>query len=644
MIMRNSLQARFVLPVSAFVVLIVLGGALIFSGIENRRVAGEVGTETQQQVQQVLRILGVTDALVMEQTRSAMRLLMERGNALGPAALGQTVRVRDKNVPELTLGGRGQANRYELVDGVVRVAGGTATLFVKSGEDFVRVSTNVKRDNERATGTILDPKGKAIAALREGKAFYGQVDILGNPYLAGYEPIRNAQGQVIGIWYVGYKVDMAALKEVIDKSRLLQSGFMAVADGTGKVRFHSEHVGSEQVEKLLKDSTGWELRKQEFTAWGFTVAGAYPHAEADRIGRSRMLAIIVIGVAACLILIGLMSVMLRRLVLVPLGGEPAAASAAAKRIASGNLTVQLPLAPGDDSSMMADIGRMQAGLRAIVLSIHDGAEALNAASDNLVEMSNRVSSGVSMQNDATSAIAATLQEMTVSIRQVSDNAGIAYKMAQSAGGLASSGNATVIDAVADMRHSADSVGKSAAMVEKLDEGSKQISTIVDVIRDIAEQTNLLALNAAIEAARAGEEGRGFAVVADEVRKLAERTAKSTGEITEMIGNIQNSTTVAISGIEDGTHQVNDSVNKAAKVGENMVRINEASSQVVAAVNEISLALREQSTASELIARNVEQVAQMNGKNTEAVGEMAVNARRLQALATELKSTVEHFNI
>src|SRR6266478_3076246 len=85
-------------------------------------------------------------------------------------------------------------------------AGCTATLFVKSGDDYVRVSTNVPGSVQgRALGTILDPKGKAIVNINKGEAFYGEVDILGKPYVTGYDPIKDASGKVIGIWYVGYE-------------------------------------------------------------------------------------------------------------------------------------------------------------------------------------------------------------------------------------------------------------------------------------------------------------------------------------------------------------------------------------------------------------------------------------------------------
>ncbi len=641
---KNNLQARFIVPVSAFVILVVLGGALIFSSLESKRIEGEMVLDADDRSQAALQILTVTDALITEQTKSAMRLLMERGQALGAATLGPALQVKDKTVPNLLLGGRPQANNFDLVDGVVKVAGGTATLFVKQGEDFVRVSTNVKRDNERATGTVLDPKGKAIAAIRQGKAFYGVVDILGNPFFTGYEPVRDPQGNVIGIWYVGYKIDMAALKQAIEKSRLLDNGFMAILDAHNKVRFRSSHVADEQIGKLLENDTGWFIKRDEFQAWGFKVMAAYPKQEVEAIAHKRMVTIISVGVLACVVLIGMMFLMLRQMVLKPLGGEPTAAAEAAARIAAGDLLTEIPVNAGDTRSLMAAMTTMRDGLQGIVRNIHQGADALNAASDNLVRMADRVSGGVSQQNDATSAIAATLEEITVSIRHVSDSASSVNEMATDAGNLSAQGNTTVSEAVADMQRSAESVNQSAAMVEKLGEGSRQITTIVNVIKDIADQTNLLALNAAIEAARAGEAGRGFAVVADEVRKLAERTATSTHEITTMIDGILTTTNNAIGGIEDGAKRVNDSVGKASEAGDSMARINEATNAVVDAVNEISLALREQSSASEVIAKNVEQVAVMNEENTAAVKNVVADAQRLQGLATQLKASVASFRV
>lgn len=112
--------------------------------------------------------------------------------------------VSGKDASALYFGTTKINNNFEVVDAVVKADGGTATLFAKTGDDYVRVSTNVPKDNGRATATILDPKGKAIVEINAGKAFYGEVDILGKPYVTGYEPIKNGSGAVIGIYYVGY--------------------------------------------------------------------------------------------------------------------------------------------------------------------------------------------------------------------------------------------------------------------------------------------------------------------------------------------------------------------------------------------------------------------------------------------------------
>ena len=95
-------------------------------------------------------------------------------------------------------------NFFDVVDEVVKENGGTATLFVKSGDEYVRVATNVKKDDgSRAIGTVLDPNGPAIAMIKKGEAYYGDVTILGKPYVTGYDPIKDATGSVVGIYYVG---------------------------------------------------------------------------------------------------------------------------------------------------------------------------------------------------------------------------------------------------------------------------------------------------------------------------------------------------------------------------------------------------------------------------------------------------------
>ncbi len=137
--------------------------------------------------------------------KTAMAILKSKAEKLGPPRIEGTDTVAGKQVPAIYFGQAKQNNGFTVVDEVVKEAGGTATIFVKSGDEFVRVATNVKKDDgSRAIGTILDPEGKAIQAIKTNEAFYGDVDILGKPYTAGYEPIRDAANNVIGIYYVGY--------------------------------------------------------------------------------------------------------------------------------------------------------------------------------------------------------------------------------------------------------------------------------------------------------------------------------------------------------------------------------------------------------------------------------------------------------
>jgi methyl-accepting chemotaxis protein len=193
-----------------------------------------------------------------------------------------------------------------------------------------------------------------------------------------------------------------------------------------------------------------------------------------------------------------------------------------------------------------------------------------------------------------------------------------------------------------MSRISDSVNQSARLIQTLGEHSDQISAIVNVIKEIADQTNLLALNAAIEAARAGEQGRGFAVVADEVRKLAERTSKSTEEISAMISNIQIGTTGAVSSMEEGSTRVRDGVKMARQAGESMLKIRSGAEQVIASVSEIMSALKEQSIASGQVAGNVEQIARMTEQNNAEVQEIARTAEHLEQLAASLQSSVSQF--
>ncbi len=317
----------------------------------------------------------------------------------------------------------------------------------------------------------------------------------------------------------------------------------------------------------------------------------------------------------------------------------------ARTIAEGRLDSKIEKSGTDEvGTLFESFAIMQERLRTMISQMKAGAEQLVAAGHEISSASTQLSVSTHEQSNAASAMAATVEELTVNINHISDNANEAHAISTDSGRQSAEGSNVIQSTLASMQLIAETVQASAVQIGELGEHSEQISSIVNVIKDIADQTNLLALNAAIEAARAGEQGRGFAVVADEVRLLAQRTANSTQEITGMITKIQNGTRSAVSGMDAGVEQVKQGVDLANKADEAIVNIRDASSNVVNVVNMISLALREQTAASQEVARNVERIAQMSQQNSQAVEETSETARTLQVLAKDLESQVGQFKL
>ena len=286
------------------------------------------------------------------------------------------------------------------------------------------------------------------------------------------------------------------------------------------------------------------------------------------------------------------------------------------------------------------LDKLQSNLKTILTH----SETVAQSASQMSTTSGQVAIASHQQSESASNMAATVEEMTVSINHVGDRAHEADRISTESGQLAASGETIIGKTVHDINKISETVNQAAERIRELVDSSQQISNVVAVIKEVADQTNLLALNAAIEAARAGEQGRGFAVVADEVRKLAERTATSTQEISATIESMRTGASDAAVSMESVVNEVSLGVESAQKASEAINQIGNGSRSAVEMVEEITSAIREQASAMTTIAQQVERIAQMSEESSAAADHSAQVATDLDHLATEMQRIVGAYRL
>jgi len=361
-----------------------------------------------------------------------------------------------------------------------------------------------------------------------------------------------------------------------------------------------------------------------------------------RTAWANSVAIFIISFLTLLTAAGVVFALVRKLVVKPL----AASAALAHDLADRNLAVADLAVEADDEigEVTSALNTMKNNLAEILHSIAGTAEQVASASEEISSSASLQAHGAETQKDQTAQVATAMQEMSSTVLQVSENSGRAAEASRKAAETARQGGAIVDQTLGKMRTIAQSVSATAKKVEELGKSSEQIGRIIGVIDDIADQTNLLALNAAIEAARAGEQGRGFAVVADEVRKLAERTTSATKEIAQMIQQVQSETKVAVTAMEAGTHQVEEGVQTTTQAGDSLKEIIHTSELVGEMITHIATAATEQSSATEEINQNMEQIATLVKESADGAQQSAKACQDLSGLALDLQKMVSNFKL
>ena len=502
----------------------------------------------------------------------------------------QEIVVGSEATPVLSSGRTVLNLNFSVPDQFLAATGAGATIFVKRGDDFIRISTSVKKENgERAVGTLLDRSHAGYKSLLAGRSYVGLAQLFGHQYMTQYDPIKDAQGNVIAVLYVGINISDRRAFGIGAKIGMLAFGVVASVFGLfiwalgSAMSSLAVSLHAAPVQQMAQQMAQLQARYAGFAL------------------------LAVLGAVVLLVLV------LQRMVTQPLK----AAMYAAQQLTKGDLTTQVHVGRRDEiGTLMQALNGVGQGLAAVVGNVRKSTDHINTASSEIAIGNNDLSARTESQASALEQTSSSMENFAANVKRNAGHAREASELVTSASDHAVKGGKVVDQVVTTMG--------------SIKESSRKIVDIIGVIDGIAFQTNILALNASVEAARAGEQGRGFAVVATEVRNLAQRSAAAAKEIKTLIA--------------DSVEKVDNGGRLVDQAGLTMQQIVTSVGNVTAIMAEIASASAEQSNDIDEVSRAIGDMDDMTQKTAALVEQAAAAAESLHDQAEQLSRTVSIFKL
>ncbi len=463
------------------------------------------------------------------------------------------------------------------------------------------------------------------------------------------------KGKLIGMLHGGYVLDEALLKDVTNAAEIMLidlDGTVVTSTGTqpstldflqesdeNGFGFHKEQTGA--VPYTYSSHSLVIFDGQHDHEVGTLVLAQNAQAMADNIAAARN-KILFVGVLFIAIACGI-GFFVTKTIVDPLERVKNMIRDIAE--GEGDLTQRIEISANDEIGELATwFNRFVDNLQSMVRDIGNIAKPLASSAEEMANIAVNTGDTINYQQSSVTTVATAMNEMVATVQETSNSAQLASNSTEDADHQVGKGREVVATTISSIEELAGGVERSAEVIQKVNQDTESVATVLDVIKGVAEQTNLLALNAAIEAARAGEQGRGFAVVADEVRTLAQRTQKSTEEIQAIIERLQRGVSEAVSAMGQSKDRANHSVDQAQLANEAFSEISSAVASVTDMVTQIASAAEQQTAVAEDINEDVNKISQAADQTSEGASQTTHCSEQLSEYAAKLQATVKQFKV